>query len=66
MASSDASSAMNAWMVTCCSTVPISELTIAEPTMNRPMMNSDRKMVMTAPSEVPRLRKKWLPASRRE
>ena len=32
-------------------------------TMNRPMMNRDRKIVMTAPSDVVRLRAKWLPAS---
>ena len=34
--------------------------------MNKPMMNSDKKMVMTAPSDVVQLRVKWLPASRRE
>ena len=53
-------------MVTWSSTLPMTEFTSAEPTMNRPMMNSDRKMVMTAPNEVVQLRKKCLLASRIE
>ena len=36
---------------------------IEEPMMKRPMMNSDRKIVITAPSDVVILRKKWLNAS---
>ena len=56
-------SEMNALMTTWSSTVPITELSIAEPMTNRPMMNSERKIVMTAPSEVVQLRKKWLRAS---
>jgi len=46
--------------------VPITEFSIAEPMMNRPMINSERKIVMTAPSEVVQLRKKWLIASLKE
>ena len=50
-------------MVTWSSTLPIAEFTSTEPMMNKPMMNSDRKMVMTAPKDVVQLRKKWRTAS---
>ena len=48
------------------STSPTTLLIMELPMANRPMMNSDRKMVTTAPRLVERLRAKWEPASCRE
>ena len=53
-------------MVMRLSTSPIMLLTIIVMMANTPMMNSERKMVTTAPMLVPTLRVRWLPASRRE
>ena len=64
--SSVASSEIKTLMVTVSSMVPMADVTSAEPTMKRPMIKSDRKMVMTAPNDVVQLRKKWLKASRSE
>ena len=61
-----ASSARNAWMVMRDSTSPSMLLTMRLAMANRPMMNSDRKIVTTAPRLVDQLRAKWLPASRME
>ena len=66
MSSSLALSETNAWMVTWSSTVPTMPSSSTEPMANRPMMNSDRKIVTTAPNVVEPLRTKWCPASRIE
>ena len=48
------------------STSPTTLFTMMEAMANTPMMNSDRKMVITAPKLEPKLRLKWYPASRTE
>ena len=53
-----ASSARKAWIVMRDSTSPTTLLTMRLVMANRPMMNSDRKMVTTAPRLVDQLREK--------